>query len=265
MRLFPSLVASIVCASSFAAQPRLDPDVAIFSSAFPELLQSFRTLLDAAAYCQRIAATCWSAKDAAPAAIADMSYMLDRITTFPTASGSPRRDLQKQLASPKDSGPAIAALRDQYESRLREFDTEFLGHFGAMLHACEQARPSSDKSRLQYEGIRQIAIDRYWMLSSQESQQTIGVVDGIGADTIRALGNVPKERCTVLLALGKKMLAAYWRRLKPYAGADWSEVSYKDRFGESMFFTWTIALELEAHVRPDVLKEIDAFEEISKP
>jgi hypothetical protein len=37
-------------------------------------------------------------------------------------------------------------------------------------------------------------------------------------------------------------------------------VSRVDRWGESAFFTWSVALELEAYARPDVLKEVAARE-----
>jgi len=266
LRPFVAALALLVSAMSPAAPPRPVPEVAFFSEALPPLLASYRAMLDTLDYCSRTpTGACGEGHAMPPSVIADMHYFLDRITTFPTTRSPPSRALQKQLESPTEAEPAFASMRDQYESKLRDYDMEFLGHFGALLHLCTKARERSDKIDLQYEGIRQLAVDRYWAVLPQDRQRLTGAIDRIAVETIQKFGSLSKERCTVMLALGKKLNAVYWRRLKPYAADDWSGVTYGDRLGESLFFTWTIALELEAHVRPDVLKEVDAREARSKP
>jgi hypothetical protein len=183
-------------------------------------------------------------------ALADMDYTLGRITTFATSSRAPAPELRKGLESPKEAAAVIASLRERYENRLREFDTEFLGHFGGMMHVCEGLHVPMGKTRVQFEGIRQLAIDRYWMPTPQERLQTINRVDTVGASTIRQLQGTSAERCTRMIALGRNLMGVYWRRLKPYARDDWSNVTFGDRLGESILFTMNIAIELEAFARP---------------
>jgi hypothetical protein len=160
------------------------------------------------------------------------------------------------LHSPTDAQIEIAAQRTDYENALREFDMQFLGNFGALLHVCGGALESSDQSDLRYRSIRDVTFARYWHMSPEDSRRALSIVDDIGAQAIWQIRDSPGEHCPVMLELGKKLLAAFARRSRAYAGADWSDVTNFDRWGESVFFTWSIALELEAQVRPDVLKEV---------
>ena len=244
---------------SLAAQPRLAPEVEFFSTALPELLSRLRVLVNTAEYCNSTPTAACRASVVLPAPIVtDMRFFLDHITTFQTTSSSPTRAQQERLVSPGGARSEIATQRFDYENALREFDTQFLGHFGALLHVCGNSLENADRSDLRYRSLRDVTFARYWNMSPQDSQHALGIVDSIGAEAIRQLQDSPRERCPVMLELGKKLLGAFARRTRPYAADDWSDVSNLDRWGESVFFTWSIALELEAHVRPDVLKEVAA-------
>ena len=189
-----------------------------------------------------------------------MRYFLGRITTFETTGSPPTRVQQERLDSTSGAQLEIAAQRADYESALREFDIQFLGQFGALLHVCGNTLESSDRSDLRFRAIRDVTFARYWNMSPEDSRRALSAVDGIGAQAIRELRESHSERCPVMLGLGKKLLDAFTRRSRPYAGDDWSDVTNFDRWGESVFFTWSIALELEAQVRPEVLKEVAARE-----
>ena len=261
-----ALLAMPASAVSSAAQPQSVPAVAFFSTAFPELLSRLRVLVNTAEYCNSTPSAACRASFVLPAPVlADMRYLLGRITTFQTTSGPPTRDQQERLGSPGDAPVEIAAQRADYESALREFDMQLLGHLGALLHVCEGALESSDKSDLRYRAIRDVTFARYWNMSAEESKRALGIVDSIGAQAIRQFRESPSGSCAVMLGLGKKLLGVFARRSRPYESDDWSDVTKFDRWGESVFFTWSIALELEAHVRPDVLKEVDEREHLAKP
>jgi hypothetical protein len=254
-----AVLALVTGSVSLAAQPRSVPEVEFFSTGLPELLSRLRTLVNTAEYCNSTPAAACRAGFVLPAPIvADMRYFLDRITTFETTNGSPTLEQQGRLDSPSEAPIEIAAQRSDYEIALREFDTQFLGHFGALLHVCGNALEGSDRSDLRYRDLRDVTFARYWNLSAQDSQRALGVVDSIGAETIRQLRDSPAEGCPKKLELGKKLLDAFARRSRPYAANRGSNVSSLDRWGESVFFTWSIALELEAQVRPEVLKEVAA-------
>lgn len=248
-----------------AAQPQKVPEVAFFSTAFPELLSRLRVLVNTAEYCNSTKAAACRASFVLPAPVlADMQYFLGLVTTFQTASGPPTRDQQQRLDSPETAPVEIAAQRADYENALREFDLQFLGHVGALLHVCGNDLQSSDQSDLRYRAIRDVTFTRYWNMSAEDSKRALATVDNIGAQAIRQYRESPSARCPVMLGLGRKLLSALARRTKAYAGDDWSRVTNFDRWGESVFFTWTIALELEAHVRPEILAQIEARESDSK-
>jgi hypothetical protein len=242
---------------SLAAQPQPAPEVEFFSTGFPELLSRLRALVNTAEYCNSTPAAACRASLVLPAPlVADMRFFLELITTFRTSSSPPARDQQERLGSPGGAQSEIAAQRAEYESALQEFDTQFLGHFGALLHVCGDALGSSDHSDLRYRALRDVTFSRYWKMSPQDVQRSLDLVDSIGAQTIRQLRESQGDRCTVMLELGKKLLGAYAKRSRHYSGDDWSGVSNVDRWGESVYFTWSVALELEARVRPEVLNEV---------
>ncbi len=248
-----------------AAQPQSAAEVAFFSTGFPELLSRLRVLVNTAEYCNSTPSAACRASFVLPAPVlADMRYLLGRITTFHATSSPLTPAQQEQLASPSGAQVEISAQRDVYEDALREFDMQLLGHLGALLHVCEDDLESSDKSDLRYRAIRDVTFTRYWNMSDEDSRRALGTVDGIGARAIRQFRESPSGRCPVMLALGKKLVGAFARRIKPYESDDWSDVTRFDRWGESVYFTWSIALELEAHVRPDVLKEVEARERKSR-
>jgi len=251
------MLAMLASSMSLAAQPRLAPEVEFFSTALPELLARLRVLVNTAEYCNSTPSAACRASVVLPAPIVtDMRFFLDRITTFQTTSGSPTPAQQERLESPGGARSEIVRQRLDYENALREFDTQFLGHFGALLHVCGNSLESTDRSDLRYRALRDVTFARYWKMSPQDSQHALSIVDSVGAETIQQLRDSPGGRCPVMLGLGRKLLGAFERRTRPYAGDDWSDVTSFDRWGESVFFTWSIALELEAHVRPDVLKEV---------
>jgi hypothetical protein len=259
-----ALLAAFTSSVSSAAQPRLAPEVAFFSTALPELLASYRTLVDAMEFCNRTPAAACRERHAIPAPVlADMQYFLDRITIFPTVSNPPSRGRQQKLKAPESAEAEIEAMRLEYEEKLQEFDTEFLGHYGALLHVCGKTLEGADRSRFRYQVVREVTFDRFWGKSPRESREALGVVDGIASDAIRQLDVVAKERCTAMLDLSKTLLGVLVHRLKPYSKRDCCDVSRADRWGGNLSFTWSIALELEARMRPDVLKEVDAREALS--
>ena len=248
-------------AMPLAAQSRSAPEVAFFATGFPDLLSRLRVLVDTAEYCNSTPSAACRASFVLPAPVlADMRYFLGRITTFQTTSNSPTRAQQERLDSPNGAQIEIAAQRADYESTLREFDMQLLGHLGALLHVCENALEDSDKSDLRYRAIRDVTFARYWNLSVEDSRRALGTVDSIGAQAIRQFRESPSGNCAVMLGLGRKLLGALARRSRPYEGDDWDDVTRFDRWGESVFFTWSVALELEAHVRPGVLKEVEERE-----
>jgi hypothetical protein len=222
-------------------------------------------LVNTAEYCNSNPSAACRASFVLPAPVlADMRYFLGRITTFKSAGGSPTRAQQERLDSPGSAPIEIAAERTDYESALREFDMQLLGHLGALLHVCGNALESSDRSDLRYRTIRDVTFARYWNMAPEETRRALGVVDDIAAEAIWKLRESADERCPAMLGLGKKLLAAFARRSKPYAADDWSEVTRFDRWGESVFFTWSIALELEAQARPAILEEVEERENPSK-
>jgi len=251
---------------SQAAQSQSESEVAFFSTAFPELLSRLRVLVNTAEYCNSTSSAACRASFVLPAPVlADMRYFLARITTFQATGSSPTRAQQERLDSPGDAPVEISAQRDDYENALREFDMQLLGHLGALLHICEDALESADRSDLRYRAIRDVTFARYWNMSPEDNKRALGIVDKIGAQAIRQFRESPNMRCPVMLELGRKLVGAFARRSRPYSGDDWSGVTRFDRWGESVFFTWTVALELEAHVRPEVLKEVEAREARAKP
>ena len=255
----------LASAMSPAAQPQSALEVAFFSTGFPELLSRLRVLVDTAEYCNSTPAAACRASFVLPAPVlADMRYLLGRVTTFQTTSNSPTRAQQQRLDSPGDAPVEIDAQRADYENALREFDTQLLGHIGALLHVCGDDLENSDRSDLRYRAIRDVTFTRYWNMSADESKRALSIVDNIGAEAIRQFRESPNASCPVMLGLGKKLVSAFARRSKPYEADDWSKVTRFDRWGESVFFTWSVALELEAHVRPDVLKEVEEREDQSK-
>ena len=191
---FAASLAMFASSMSPAAQSQSEAEVAFFSTGFPELLSRLRVLVNTAEYCNSTPSAACRASFVLPAPVlADMRYLLGRITTFQATSSPLTRAQQEQLASPSGAPVEIAAQRDVYENALREFDMQLLGHLGALLHVCGKLWRARIESDLRYRAIRDVTFTRYWNMSAEDGRRALGIVDNIGARGDPAISRVTER------------------------------------------------------------------------
>lgn len=190
-----------------------------------------------------------------------MGQVLGGLTTFPMTSTMPDRARQQKLKSPESAKAMFAALRTEYESKLRIFDIQLMAHYGAVLDECDPWTSAAVKRSNELNVIMAIDLGAYWNL---EGDKEVDALVDIRFEVADSLEGTSKERCASLMALGRKLLVVLGNRVRPYATSD-TTPSEADRFNMSIAFSRSIALELEAAMRPAILQEDDTGKAQLKP